>query len=32
VTAEYFCHLAQDLRRDLDLLREATEGSDDTEY
>jgi hypothetical protein len=32
VTAEYLVHLAQDLRRDLDLLREATEGSDDTEY
>lgn len=32
VTAEYLVHLSQDLRRDLDLLREATEGTDDSEY
>lgn len=32
VTAEYLVHLSQDLRRDLDLLREATEGTDDFEY
>lgn len=29
VTAEYLAHLADDLRRDLDSLREATEGTDD---
>jgi hypothetical protein len=32
VTTEYLVHLADDLRRDLASLREATEGTDDDNY
>lgn len=32
VTAEYLVHLAEDLRRDLSDLRDATEGVDDSSY